>query len=188
VGYERVHFPVKNYFTNAKQILLFASQLFLAGAAHAQSFGLESAGARVGASPGNAHNFHQAEGFLNFNLPWKWDLGKGWALQTRLDLSAGWLADPGADAALGTLGPAFLLRRSGFPLSFEIGASPTLISEHEFQTKNLGADLQFTSHAGLNFDWGHVRIGYRFQHMSNGDLAEPNPGLNLHVLSLSYLF
>ncbi len=48
-------------------------------------------------------------------------------------------------------------------------------------------DFQFTSHVGLNWDFAeHWRLGYRFQHISNADLAKPNPGLNMHLVTLSY--
>jgi hypothetical protein len=50
-------------------------------------------------------------------------------------------------------------------------------------------DFQFTSHLGVNWDFApHWRVGYRFQHMSNAGLATPNPGLNLHIFSVSYRF
>jgi hypothetical protein len=31
-------------------------------------------------------------------------------------------------------------------------------------------------------------IGYRLQHMSNGILYEHNPGLNMHMIEVGYLF
>jgi hypothetical protein len=41
----------------------------------------------------------------------------------------------------------------------------------------------------LNWDFAtHWRLGYRFQHMSNAGLSQPNPGLNMHMFALSYLF
>ncbi|HWX19376.1 MAG TPA: acyloxyacyl hydrolase [Candidatus Binatia bacterium] len=170
-------------------IWLLTGLPIIAGAAEAPGFSLESVGARIGGSgTDRAHDFHQAEAFVNCNLPWKWDLGKDWRLQSRFDLSGGWLADPGRDAAIVTAGPSLLLGKAQFPLSFEGGASPTLISRHEFETKDFGTPFQFTSHLGLNLDWRHYRVGYRFQHMSNAGISDRNPGLNLHVIALSYLF
>lgn len=164
--------------------------LVFGACAHAQDFSLESAGVRGGASfTSNAHNFHEVDGFVNWNLPWDWNLNDRWRLESRLDFSLGWLADPGADAVVGTLGPSFIFKRENFPLSFEGGVSPTLISRSDFGTKDFAIPFQFTSHVGLSFDfWDHFRIGYRFQHMSNAGLALPNPGLNLHMLELSYCF
>jgi lipid A 3-O-deacylase len=144
----------------------------------AQQLQLESTGLRFGFSPAsNDDKFHQAELSANWNLPWGWALGSRWHLQTRMDVSAGWLGDPGGDAF------------GQFPLNFEAGVSPTLLSRHEFATKDFGAYFQFTSHVGLNWDLSsRFRVGYRFQHMSNAGIAEPNPGLNLHMVGVSYLF
>ena len=140
---------------------------------------LESVGVRGGFSANNdRHNFNQAEIFGNWNLPWSWDLGKEWRLQSRLDLSAGWLGDRTENGALGTLGPSLALGRARWPVSVEGGVSPTLLSRDSFGSKSFGMDFQFTSHAGVNWDFAaHWRLGYRFQHMSNAGFARPNPGL-----------
>jgi lipid A 3-O-deacylase len=160
------------------------------GSSRAEGFRLESVGVRGGISANQGRNeFHQAEFFGNWNLPWGWDLGKEWNLQSRLDLSAGWLGDSSQNAAVGTLGPTLVLGRARWPVSLEGGFSPTLLSSYGFESKSLGTDIQFTSHVGLNWDVNaHWRLGYRFQHMSNADLSHTNPGLNMHLLALSYVF
>jgi hypothetical protein len=164
--------------------------LMAAGLGRAQEFRLESAGARGGFSsdPGIGQ-FVQAEAFLDWNLPWQWEWGTDWRLQSRLDLSAGWLGSQGTDAAIATIGPTVVLGRKRFPLSLEGGLSPTVLSRHEFESKDFGSLYQFTSHAGLNWDLGErFRVGYRFQHMSNAGFASPNPGLNMHLFTVSYRF
>ena len=170
--------------------LLASLVVITLSAARAQDLSWESVGARVGASASSrAHNFHEAEPFVNLNLPWSWRLESRSRIQSRLDLSAGWLADPGANAAMVTLGPSLIWTQERFPVSFEMGVSPTYISTHTFETKNLGTEFQFTSHAGLNLELSaHFRLGYRFQHMSNAGLAKSNPGLNLNMFALSYVF
>ncbi len=166
--------------------------LGLAGvqSASGQTLSLESVGARFGVGlNSSAMDFHQAEAFLNWNLPWDWTLDSVWRLQSRLDFSAGWLGDSSADAALGTVGPTLLLRRTPWPVSLEGGISPTFLTRYDFATKNLGTPWQFTAHFGVNFDMGpRVRLSYRFQHMSNAGLDGHNPGLNLHMLCASFLF
>ena len=159
-------------------------------AARAGAFSLESAGARGGFSANKSgKDFNQAEAFLNANLPWSPDLGRNWDLQTRLDLSIGWLGDRVANAAISTLGPTLLLKQEGLPLSLEGGLSPTLLSQHDFETKDFGVKIQFTTHVGINWDFlGRFRLSYRFQHMSNARLSHHNPGLNLHMFGVSYLF
>jgi hypothetical protein len=63
------------------------------------------------------------------------------------------------------------------------------LSQSDFGAKDFGVPFQFTSHVGLNWDvTSHWRLGYRFQHMSNAGLDAHNPGLNMHMFGLSYLF
>jgi lipid A 3-O-deacylase len=151
---------------------------------------LESTGARFGFFPtGAGRDFHQAEGFVRWDLPWNWDLGSRWRLQSRMETSAGWLGESGFNAALFSFGPALVLGWQGWPVSLDCGLSPTVLTRWEFPTKDLGSAFQFASHGGINFDLSSkLRLSYRFQHMSNGSLVRHNPGLNLNVLGLSYLF
>ena len=156
----------------------------------AEEFRLESMGLRAGISANGGRNeFHQAEAFANWNLPWGWDLGKEWHLQSQLDLSGGWLTDRKDDAAIGTLGPGLILSRARLLVSLDGGVSPTVLSHYDFESRDFGTYIQFTTHVGLNWDFAaHWRVGYRFEHMSNADLASPNRGLNMHMLVLGYVF
>ncbi len=176
-----------------KGVKIWAAFVCLSAVAYAESseFRLESAGARVG-FPANhsGSDFNQAEGFVNWNLPWNPALGLHCNLQLRLDLSAGWIGETrGVDAAIFTLGNTLVLRRDRFPVSLTGGISPTFLTENEFVNKDFGIPLQFTTHIGVDWDvTSHVRLGYHFQHMSNGGLSHHNPGLNLHMIGLSYVF
>ena len=122
-------------------------------------------------------------------MPWGWDLGKEWHLQTGLDLSLGWLNGRGESAVIGSVGPSLLLSRARLPLSFEGGVLATGLSESQFGSYDFGMNFQFTDYLGLNWDFSsHLRVGYRFQHMSNAGLFAANTGLNMHMFALSYLF
>ncbi|MEY2428504.1 MAG: hypothetical protein QOJ40_1389 [Verrucomicrobiota bacterium] len=164
--------------------------LLPAAASRAGAFSLESAGIRYGfPADTRSQGFKQVEAFLNCNLPLHWTLFDNWPLQSRLDASLGWLGRDRADAVLATLGPTLVVRYKELPLSLEGGASVTGLSRDVFGTKDLGSMFQFTSHIGLNWNFAErFRAGYRFQHMSNAGISEPNPGLNLHVVAVSYLF
>ena len=164
--------------------------LLWAAVGRSDDFSLESVGARGGISANfTGVSFNQAEVFANWDLPWAWDLGKEWHLQSRLDFSAGWLGDHDDNAAIGTVGPTLALGRQRLPVSFETGVSPTLLSQYHFASRNFGTYIQFTSHVGMNWDFAaHWRLGYRLQHMSNAGLGSHNRGLNMHLFGLSYLF
>ena len=173
-----------------RRVWLFFLLMTVAQAVVAEDFHVDSAGGRLGSSFGSlGAEFAGADAFLNWALPWRWDVSReGW-LQTRLDLSAGWLGDRRTDAFIGTLGPSIILGRNKFPVSLEAGISPTIISRYQFATRDLGSLFQFTSHVGLNLDiLSNLRLGYRFQHMSNAGISHSNPGLNLHIVGVSYLF
>ncbi|MFM0335193.1 acyloxyacyl hydrolase [Paraburkholderia fungorum] len=64
--------------------------------------------------------------------------------------------------------------------------SPTLSSDFTLSTA-----FQFTPMAGVGVQVGNrqqYQVGYRFQHISNGGIKEPNPGINFHQLYLQYNF
>lgn len=155
-----------------------------------QDVKLESVGVRFGFYPyGHVEDFYQADACAAWTLPWGWDLDPVWHLQTRLDAALGWIGEGGTDAAICSSGPTLCLSRQNVPLVFEAGCSPTVLTRTVFPSKDLGFPFQFTTHAGLDWDLGgHFRLTYRFQHMSNASIARPNPGLNFHMLGVSYLF
>lgn len=54
-----------------------------------------------------------------------------------------------------------------------------------------GSSFQFGDHigAGVRFgDKGKYDIGYRYQHLSNGGLKQPNQGINFNQIRLQYHF
>ncbi len=163
--------------------LLFLS-VFRAGA---QDF---FAGTRGGAALDSAvGRFYQAEAFAGWNMPWRWNFYSDWALRPGADISAGWITGRDADAFIGTLGPRAELHYGQFPVFLEGGASPTWMSRHVFGSTDFGERLQFTSHIGLEWDVAkNFAVGFRFQHMSNAGLAQPNPGLNIEMLSARFNF
>lgn len=99
------------------------------GLGRAEAFRLEAAGARGGFSANESgREFSKVEGFISWNLPWSWELGKEWGLQSRLDLSAGWLGNGGRAAAIWSVGPSLVLGRMRLPLTLEGGVHPTGLS------------------------------------------------------------
>jgi lipid A 3-O-deacylase len=156
----------------------------------AGEFKLGAAGIRYGIG-GNSSSwdFNEGEVFADWDLPWRWDLGHDVWLKLRLDSSAGWLGDHAKTGAIVGAGPGVRVGREHFPLSLEWGTNPTILGEEHFAGKDFGSAFQFTTYVGVSFDLGaHVRLGYRYQHMSNAGLSENNPGLNLNMFSLDYVF
>ena len=163
-------------------------QCLCMGQSLAAGFELESVGARGGLSD-NA-NFTQVEGFIDWNLPWRWDWTSDWHLQTKLDSSLGWVQAESRSAAIGAAGPGLMLKYDQVPVTLEGSFCPTFMSRSTFGEKDLGSVVQFTTGVGLNLDiTKHIRIGYRFSHMSNAGIdSKHNDGLNMHMVALSYVF
>ena len=158
---------------------------------HAEGLHLESAGVRSGFSGtgDTAPRFYQVEGFLNWNLPWRWEWESGWHLQSRLDLTGGWINGRGEDAVIGTVGPSFELSWDRAPLVLDAGFSPTVLGREQFGKTDFGTVFQFTTHGGLTWKIGsRLSLGYRFQHMSNAKIGPSNPGLNMHMLGAGWRF
>jgi lipid A 3-O-deacylase len=160
------------------------------GLSQAEGVWPEAVGARAGASANPAsREFYQAEGYADWKLPWDWDLGKQWHLRPQAALTGGWLSDVGRDASIWTLGPTLELSRKHLPFTLNGGVSPTFLSRHQFIQANLGTDFQFTSRVGAEWKFAsHWSLGYRFEHISNADISPNNPGLNMHLLGLTYHF
>jgi hypothetical protein len=152
----------------------------------AETVSLAAVGARgLASANAKSQSFKQAELFAGLDLPWRCGSDDGCHVQTRLDLSAGALQGRSEIAFVGSAGPDFLVRHGRFPVNFEFGVSPTILSRAEFGNMNFGIPFQFTTHAGLNWEsGGHFGVGYRYQHMSNAHLSHHNPGLNLHGIVL----
>lgn len=148
------------------------------------------AGARGGVSFDSGNQlFYESEAFLGLKQPKGWSFYSDWNLAVGADASAGWLGDRHVNGFVGTVGGIAEFRKGRFPLVLELGWSPTLLGRYRFDAKNFGADLQFTSHIGIAWDiTKRFTLGARIQHMSNGGLAEPNPGINFCLVSCRYNF
>ena len=150
---------------------------------------LTGAGIRVGFDArAKAVKFREYEAYARTRLPWQYRWQSGWHLSTGLEGSVALLhATTGQNATLLSIGPLVSLSRGTSPWSLEIGVEPTYLSRYEFSGSSLGGHIQFVSHIALRYRFSrHLALAYRFQHMSDAGIKEPNPGVNLHVLELSY--
>jgi lipid A 3-O-deacylase len=150
----------------------------------------ESAGIHYGhGADHDSRDFQEFEAQADVNLPFKLDLGRNWELKSRVGFSLGSFGNSHVTSVIGSIGPIFSVGPSTWPVALEAEFAPTGLSEHEFDTRSVGSLLQFRSSIGLA--WmieKRVRVGYRFQHMSNGGLASHNQGVNMHTLSVAYCF
>ncbi|MGE0874104.1 MAG: acyloxyacyl hydrolase [Burkholderiales bacterium] len=136
-------------------------------------------------------------------LQWKWDsrwlAGGGWHLGGYWDAQLGyWKSRPGGGVSGNSIvdfgiTPVFRYQRDdgrGFYVEGAIGF-------HYLSKKEINANRRFST----NFQFGdHVGAGFRFggrnewdasirlQHLSNGSIKRPNPGINFLQLRLQHHF
>lgn len=73
----------------------------------------------------------------------------------------------------------------------EIGIGAHLLSDLSLGDKGFGTALNFGSHLGLGTRFGRdgrYELLYRFQHLSNAGIKDPNPGINFHLVQLKYWY
>ena len=85
----------------------------------------------------------------------------------------------------------FVDKDSRFRPYVDVGVGIAVFSASRFEGRQFGSNFQFTDvfgfggHFGQHNQW---KLGYKFQHYSNGSVKIPNKGINFHFLSLSYLY
>lgn len=135
----------------------------------------------------NSASFHLLDVFSRGPTPWAWGRADGWRLRLRWTASLGILEDDGTRSTMVTAGLEAALSRRASALSLVLGTAPTLLSQEEFPTRDLGGAYHFTSHLGLEYAFGRGPVlGYRLQHTSNAGLFTDNPGLDMHALYLEF--
>ncbi len=71
----------------------------------------------------------------------------------------------------------------------EAGLGAHLLSKIHIRSRNLGSAFQFGTHVGLGIRFGsneQWELAWRVEHLSNGDLAQPNPGINFSMVRFGY--
>jgi hypothetical protein len=138
---------------------------------------------------------------LAYDLPYRFLEAGGFYLGSYFEVSASWWhADQGGLTGQDSLyegGLTGVLRYQrevgrGFLTPFvELGTGPHLKSEREFVNKDFDLNFCFGSHlgAGLKFgEKGAYEVMYRFQHLSNADFGDDNPGIDFHLVRFGYRF
>lgn len=152
-------------------------------------FSFDSAGARIAFDNEGSINVRSYEVIAMVETPWEWDLSDDIELEIALEGSLGAIDGESKTAAMLHLGFAAIVEFDDFPVELVVSSGPTFLTEDKFRTFDLGSKFQFTSAVGLDWelvdDW---KLGYRYLHISNAGLGDPNPGLNMHAVSLLYSF
>ncbi len=148
------------------------------------------------------------EGSDNFRLAIQWaflksrPVGNGWQLSgtlaanvSEMDSSAVGGEEGGTLTDIG-LTPVWSftserLRTSYFEPFIEAGIGLHYLSEKEVGIKTFSTNFQFGDHIGVGANFGpdkRYSMTYQFQHLSNGGIDAPNPGINFHLVAFGYRF
>lgn len=160
------------------------------GPNHRSALERYAAGFRYGLSDHrNEAYFRKYEAFFEWALPWAWRPKSGWILASRLDFTGAALSAAGTTGFLGSVGPSLAVRKKGWIVGIDLGVSPAFLSEDRYGTEDLSGSFQFLTHGGITLlPIRNLSVGYEFQHVSNADIQQPNPGLNMHNIEISYRF
>jgi lipid A 3-O-deacylase len=92
--------------------------------------------------------------------------------------------------------PVFRFQRdahlsSGVTPFAEAGIGIHLLNDTHIGDRSLSSPVQFGALIGMGLGFGErgqYELSYRFTHISNADLKQPNDGVDLHLLKLGYNF
>ena len=138
---------------------------------------------------------------VGFQKRWRhsWFTGGAWYLGGYWDSELAVMEpDRGStDKVLGlSLTPVLRYQRdarlsSGITPFAEAGLGAHLLSDTHIGYSSMATAFQFGSVLGVGVGFGErgqYELSYRFTHLGNGDIKEPNDGLDLHLLKLGYNF
>ena len=126
-----------------------------------------------------------------------WRIGAQWAAHPQWlersrwrlywDLAAGgWRGDAGTVHDVG-LTPVFRYAQAARGPYFEGAVGFHLLSDsHITRHLNFSTRFQFGDHVGIGYRFETYDLSLRLQHLSNGGIANPNPGINFLVLRVQY--
>jgi opacity protein-like surface antigen len=90
------------------------------------------------------------------------------------------------------LTPVFRLQPNALAGPYvEAGIGFHLLSHSSIGDNRLSTAFQFGSHVGVGYRFGakhSFEVGYRFQHISNAGIKDPNAGMNFHQVRAQYHF
>ena len=131
----------------------------------------------------------------DWNWHKQWDVGRNWTASGLWEAGIGnWHNDRTGGRTLWEIGLTPVLRlnskHSGF--FWEAGIGVHIMSQNRIDASRVfGSHFNFGDHIGFGWhlgDHGRYELGYRFQHLSNGDTTMPNAGINFQQIRLGYNF
>ncbi|WP_080408098.1 acyloxyacyl hydrolase [Burkholderia ubonensis] len=144
------------------------------------------------------HNIGKYELGVNFNTPVQIGNPGGWLFRLQAEVNAaGWDARGGTNTSgLAEFGLSPIIRiekRGGYFVPFVEGSLGIRILSHARTSDQhrMSSAFQFSDMVGVGVGFGKnsaTEAGFRFQHISNAGIKEPNPGSNFYTAYVRYRF
>jgi hypothetical protein len=179
-----------------RRLVLIAGFMFATPAVHA----VDGISLELGSSDSSNASVDIARVGLQWNWTTRIGLGADWHIGGYWDLGlAHWSNDsPGrTNSSLTDIGftPVFRFQQTNpgaLAPYLEAAVGAHLLSESSVSAeRRLGTSFQFGSHFGAGLRFGPRRafdLSYRYQHLSNAGIKQPNQGINFHLLRFQYHF
>ncbi len=143
----------------------------------------------VAMSADRNHDFRGGSALAAVDLPWGRPVFGGWRLRSAVLGNAGVLRGWGDEGGFLSVSPLVSLERPEAGFAVQLGFGPALLTRSHFGGADFGSPFQFMSRIGFSLEVSPgVELGYRFQHMSNANLALPNPGLDMHLFRIGLVW
>jgi len=125
---------------------------------------------------------------------WQWRkerlLDRGWRLSGYWEVSLGAWENSDDSTSDFALTPVFRFEHHGEHVVYvEAAIGFHILSQHISASRQFSTNFQFGDHVALGFRFGSHRrydLGVRLQHISNGSIQEPNPGINFLLLRFQH--
>lgn len=181
---------------------LVAAAALVAGASSAASaeelVGWSHPAVHVAYGRDTSHDVNKYEIGVNFNTPLQYGNPQGWLLRLQAEFNvAGWDARGGTNPQnLFEFGISPILRvekRGGYFVPFAEASVGLRVLTHAGTSDEhrMGSAFQFSDMLGVGVGFGknaNTEVGFRFQHISNAGIKEPNPGSNFYTGYVRYRF
>ena len=153
----------------------FAAAILLALSTSALANDLAPTGYRV------LESFGKYTDTTQFAVTWDFD-ALSVLRANRIEVAAGSFVTDELNHGFVSAGPVWRLPLNRPDTLVELGFSPTLLSGSDFEDRELGGKLHFTTSVEVAQRFGRNRqfaLSLRVQHTSNGGLHASNPGLDM---------
>jgi opacity protein-like surface antigen len=153
---------------------------------------------------GSSDSSNASVDMVRVGLQWNWK--SRWAIGSNVQIGGYWELNLGywnndspfrTNSSLTDIGftPVFRLQPgdlSGVSPYAELGVGVHLLSKSSVgRERRFGSMFQFGDHVGVGVRFGPkgaYDLGYRYQHLSNASIKQPNQGINFHQVRLQYHF